>query len=96
MEKALKLACSVPFAIMQKAVAAMDLHAELAVKGTRIALSDVGVGVLFCKSALLGASLNVFINTKLMKDRAYAEEMNAGTEAMLVEGIAEADRIYKK
>ena len=82
--------------IMQKALEAMDLHEELAVKGTRIAVSDVGVGVLFCKSALLGASLNVFINTKLMKDKKYAEAMNAKTEAMLAEGTAKADRIYQE
>jgi len=94
LEKALKAACGVPYEIMERALQAMALHEELAQKGTRIAVSDVGVGVLFCKSAMLGASLNVFINTKLMKDRAYAETMNQKTEAMLAEGIAKADRVY--
>jgi len=96
MEKALKQACDVPLEIMGKALEAMDLHEELAVKGTRIAVSDVGVGILFCKSALLGASLNVFINTKLMKDRAYAEGINARAEALISKGTAKADRIYKE
>jgi formiminotetrahydrofolate cyclodeaminase len=76
LEKALKAASEVPFEIMQKSVEAMEIHKELAEKGTRIAVSDVGVGVLFCKAALMGAGLNVFINTKLMKDRAYAENLN--------------------
>ncbi len=96
LEKALKAACGVPFEIMLKAIEVMDFHDELVVIGTRIAVSDIGVGVLFCKSALMGASLNVFINTKLMKDRAFAEEMNQKTEDMLAVGSKKADRIYKE
>lgn len=96
MEKALILACSVPFEIMQRALEAIDIHEELALKGTRIAISDVGVGVLFCKSALLGASLNIFINTKMMKDRAYAKDMDIRTEVMIEEGTSKADRIYRQ
>ncbi|MDP4094823.1 MAG: cyclodeaminase/cyclohydrolase family protein [Bacillota bacterium] len=94
MEKALRDASSVPLEIMKKALEAIDLHEELAVKGTKIAVSDVGVGVLFCKSALMGASLNVFINTKLMKDREYALKINQETEKMLEAGIKKADEIY--
>jgi methenyltetrahydrofolate cyclohydrolase len=94
MEEALKLACSVPLKIMEKSLDAIALHEELAVKGTRIAVSDVGVGVLFCKSALMGASLNVYINTKLMKNKEYAAEINARAEKLLAEGIARADQVY--
>lgn len=94
MEEALKLACTVPVQIMEKALEAIGLHEELAQKGTRIAISDVGVGVLFCKSALMGASLNVFINTKMMKDRDYAEEINNKTLQLIEEGTRRADRVY--
>jgi formiminotetrahydrofolate cyclodeaminase len=96
LEKALKLACSVPLEIMYQAQQAIDLHAELVVKGSRIAISDVGVGVLFCKSALQGAALNVLINTKLMQDRVYAAALNTKTEAMLAEGAEKADRTYQE
>ena len=94
MEEALRLACSVPMEIMEKSLEAISLHEELAVKGTRLAISDVGVGVLFCKSALMGASLNVFINTKLMKDREYAVKINAEAGRMLEEGMKRADKVY--
>ena len=94
MEEALKLACSVPIEIMGKSLEAIVLHEELETKGTKIAISDVGVGVLFCKSALMGASLNVFINTKLMKNRKYADDINAKANRMLEEGIDKADRVY--
>ncbi|MGE5614359.1 MAG: cyclodeaminase/cyclohydrolase family protein [Bacillota bacterium] len=96
MESALRLACSVPVEIMEKALEAIDIHEELAEKGTRIAISDVGVGVLFCKAALMGASLNVFINTKLMKDREYASQVNGKAEEMLRLGMEKADSIYKQ
>ena len=48
-----------------------------------------------CKAALLGASLNVFINTKSMADRAYAEEINQKANAMLTAYTARADAIYQ-
>ena len=41
------------------------------------------MGAVFCKAALQGASLNVFINTKAMADRELAEELNAKANAML-------------
>ncbi|MGI6705086.1 MAG: cyclodeaminase/cyclohydrolase family protein [Clostridia bacterium] len=96
MEEALKLASSVPLEIMEKTIQAIELHEELAAKGTRLAISDVGVGVQFCKAALIGASLNVFINTKYMKDRETAQKLDDRTDKMLKEGIEKADRIYQQ
>ncbi len=94
METALKEACAVPQEIMRKCCEAIALHEEFAAKGTAIAISDVGCGVAICRAALLAASLNVFINTKLMKDRAYADKINVETEAMLETYTAKADKIY--
>jgi methenyltetrahydrofolate cyclohydrolase len=96
MENALRFACSVPIKIMEKSLEAIALHEEFREKGTTLAVSDVGVGVLFCKSALMGASLNVFINTKLMKDRDYADSTNARVNKLLEEGTKKADEIYEK
>ncbi len=66
MEAALMEAYGIPVKIMEYCCEAIELHREFAEKGTLIAISDVGVGVAFCKAALLGASLNVFINTRLL------------------------------
>lgn len=96
MESALKLACTVPIKIMEKTIEAIELHEELAEKGSRIALSDVGVGVVFCKAALMGASLNVFINTKLMKDREEAEKLNLKADDLISNGSSRADAVYSK
>lgn len=94
MEAALKDACSVPLLIMEKCCEAIELHKEFAAKGSALAISDVGVGVACCRAALLGASLNVFINTKSMTDKAYAAEINEKAEAMISKYAALADAIF--
>lgn len=94
MEICLKDACAVPMEIMEKVCESIDLLEEFAAKGTAIAISDVGVGVACCRAALNGASLNVFINTKSMTDRAYAEEINAKAEKMIADYTAKADAIF--
>lgn len=95
MEKALVVASEAPLHLMGVIMDSMELLDRLAVIGSRIAISDVGVGIQMAKAALNGASLNVFINTKLMKDRAVAEDMNARANAMLEKGNVDADRIYQ-
>jgi len=72
MEQALKDASRVPLNIMYSCAAAIKLHEELSTKGSIMALSDVGAGVILCKAAMQAASLNVYINAKSMKDREYA------------------------
>ena len=47
------------------------------------------------KAALQAASLNVFINTKTLKNRALAEEMNAKCLGMLEKYCALADEIFE-
>lgn len=91
----LKDACSVPMEIMRKCCEAIDLIEEFAAKGSVIALSDAGVGAAFCKAALLGASLNVFINTKSMADREYAESLNEEAEKMIAEYSVKADEVFE-
>ena len=94
MEAALVEASKAPLALMEKIMQAMEILERLAEIGSRIAISDVGVGVQMCKAALNGASLNVFINTKLMKNREIAESMNASADALLEKGNALAEEIY--
>lgn len=95
MESCLKNACSVPMEIMQVCCKAIDLQAAFAEKGSKLALSDAGVGVAVCNAALKGASLNVFINTGAMVDRDCAKRLEQEAETMLVEYSAKADQIFK-
>ena len=96
MERALQTACQPPMEMMRTICKVIDLHDELADKGSVIAISDVGVGVICCKAALLGASLNVFINTKSMTDRACAGALEAEADALLSQYGPRAEAIFDR
>ena len=94
MEEALNVACSAPVEIMKTCAKGINLVEIFAEKGSKIALSDAGVGATLLKSAMQGASLNIYINTKSMKDRKRAEELNQLADSLREEYEAKADRIF--
>ena len=95
MEEATIIACSTPMHIMELCCEAIDCIKVFADKGSRLAVSDAGCGAVCCKAALQAASLNVFINTKSLKNREVAEEMNAKANGMLDKYCALADEIFE-
>lgn len=95
MEEATVIACRVPVRIMELCCEALDAIAVFAEKGSRLAVSDAGCGAVIVKSALQAASLNVFINTKTLKNRETAEEMNAKCLGMLEKYGKLADEIFE-
>ena len=63
--------------------------------GSRLALSDVGVAATMLQTAVKGAAMNVYINTKLMKDRSYAEELNTKTMETVREVDGKCAAVYE-
>ena len=96
MEGVLAEATYAPLEIVRGCREVIEICDAFAHKGSRLAVSDAGVAAVCLKAALQGASLNVFINTKAMKDRAYAEELDRKADSMLKEYQAEADRIFEE
>lgn len=94
MENALRVACGVPMDILRACAEAIDIIEEFAAKGSRLAISDAGCGAILCKAAMQAASLNIYINTKSMKDRAYAQALEAEADALLSKYTQKADDIY--
>lgn len=94
MEKALYEASIVPMQIMKTVAKVMELLETLGEKGSKIAISDVGVAVLFARAALEGASLNIYINTRLMKNREQAERLNKESDDMIEEARRMQEKIY--
>ena len=95
LEKATIIACQVPMHIMELCCKSLDAIKVFADKGSRLAVSDAGCGAVIVKSALQAASLNVFINTKTLANRAVAEEMNAKCLGMLDTYGKLADEIFE-
>lgn len=96
MEEKLLDASMVPVEIMEKSLELLEILDVLADKGSRMAVSDVGVAVQFTRTALLGAVMNAYINTKSMKNREKAEEINQKAKRMIKIGKSQADEIYEK
>ena len=100
MEEALRIATATPVDIMRACARSIDIIAEFGEKGSALAISDAGVGAAFARAAIVGASFNVYINTKAMTDREYADKVNAETDALLEKYVAKAgeivDLVYKK
>lgn len=94
MESALRLACTAPMDIMRTAARVIELHEQLEQKGSAIMQSDVGAGVLCAKTALMAASLNVYINLRSMKDTDYSRALKAETDGLLQKYCDLADSIY--
>ena len=94
MEEALKNGAAVPMDIMRTCGKALDIIGEFAEKGSRLAISDAGCAATCCKAAIRAASLNVFINTKSMKDREFADQLNAEADELLAKYNQLADEIF--
>ena len=96
LQRVLYDATMVPLEIARQCLKAIELQAEYANKGTRIAISDVGVGVIFCKAALQGAKLNVLINTRIMKNKDLKDTIEKELLEIETVGSAKAEKIFQQ
>lgn len=88
LEKLLLEAAKTPLILMDDIIRVMDLLEKLSRIGSRLAVSDVGVGISLCKAAVDSAALNVYINTKMMKDRKKAAQLNMEADELKEESSA--------
>ena len=96
MENALKDACAVPMDIMRTCGEALTVTEVFAQKGSQLAISDAGCAAAACLSALRAAYLNVLINTRAMKDTAYAQNVEKEADELLARYAPFAERIYEQ
>ena len=82
-EEATKKAAMVPLTVMKEAFKTFDLLGEMVKKGNPSSITDAAVGVLATRACIRGAYLNVRVNVKGLKDRAFAEKLVA--EGMEIE-----------
>lgn len=94
MEKALYEACLVPMDIIRQCGRAIELSQQFAMKGNRIAVSDAASSAVLCKAAMQAASLNVYINTNMMKNKKNAEQLNNRCATFIVYYSGLADGVF--
>lgn len=85
LQKATLNAAEIPLKTMRCAFKAFEVLDAMAEHGNPNSISDVGVGVLAVRAAMLGAMLNVKINSAGLKDREAADRL-----------IAEADELASR
>ena len=96
LEKALINAAAAPYKIVEKAGEIRDIVVRLADIGSRLAISDVGVAAALCSATAKGAAMNIYINTKLMTDREYAEKLNEDTRSLVASISTDCDKVYDR
>ena len=95
MEQAALAACQPPLEIMRACCQAIDLLSEMLGRSSPALISDVGCGALLCRAALESASLNVYVNTRSLRDRTKAGALEEKADAMLEHYLPLADRISR-
>jgi len=93
-QAALKQATEVPLRCCQAAREVIDLAATASDKGNLNVISDAGVAVLAAYAALRSAALNVFINTRMITDKPFAEAKLKELEALLAGAESATENAY--
>lgn len=94
MEQCLHDAAQPPFEILKLSAEIVGLDQRLAVIGSKLAISDAATSVMLAHGAMYGAYMNVVVNTRLMKDKEYAENLNAEAKTILDTASKEALQVY--
>lgn len=87
-ESATRYAIEVPFKVMEEAFSSMELIREMAKEGNPNSVTDAAVGALCVRSAVLGAYLNVRINSGGLKDKAFVEKVIKDGQAIVDKTLA--------
>lgn len=90
-QTATKTAIEIPFRVMEKAHASLELIKAMAAVGNPNSVSDAGVGALCVRAAVHGAFLNVRINASGYADKAFVADVLARGTA-IVEKTDAAER----
>jgi glutamate formiminotransferase / formiminotetrahydrofolate cyclodeaminase len=74
-QDATRYAIEVPFRVMQKAFESMEIIQEMVEKGNPNSITDAGVGALCARAAVIGAFMNVRINSADLDDKVFIKEI---------------------
>ena len=94
LEACLRDAAAAPLEILNLCGEAIDLLQDFAQKGSVMVISDAATGVMLCQGAMYGAAVNVWVNTKLMRDRECAEKINRHVDEQMMKYLPVAEKVY--
>lgn len=94
-EKCLKEAAAAPLKILELSCRSLELLKVFGDKGSVLTVSDAATGAGLVRGAVMGAAVNVKVNTRLMKDRVYAKELDDRVDDLREFYVKLADEIYE-
>lgn len=95
-QDATKYATEVPFRTMEKAFEGFEICRAMIEVGNPNSVTDAGVGILCCRTAILGAFLNVKINASGLEDKAWAANIIARGTKIEQEALRIETELYAK
>ena len=96
LEEALINAASIPLQLLTEINDIVFVVKDLLLKGNKMAKSDVAISASLFKSAAESSLINVYINTKSMKDINKAHELNKEAEEITTEIINITKNVYNE
>ncbi len=87
-QEATKIAALVPMEIAERGLDMLDLIVETTRKGNKNAVTDGCVAMMACRTAVLGALLNVRINLGGLKDAGFVQKLADNCDRIEKETIA--------
>ena len=94
-QEATKRAIEVPLRVMETALGSMEVIKAMAECGNPNSVSDAGVAALCARTAVLGAFLNVKINTGNLDDRGFASTVLSSGENLQAQATAKEREILE-
>ncbi|TVR39175.1 MAG: glutamate formimidoyltransferase [Cryomorphaceae bacterium] len=82
-DKATRYAIEIPFRVMKVAFASMEVMEEMAKNGNPNSVTDAAVGALCARTAVMGAWLNVKVNTLDYNDKAFVDQTLNEAESLV-------------
>jgi glutamate formiminotransferase/formiminotetrahydrofolate cyclodeaminase len=94
-QSANKYAAEIPLRVMETAMKAYQLLAEMADKGNPASISDVGVGALAVRACIEGAAMNVRINLSGLKDEKVKSDLQERVRKVTADSESQFTKIHR-
>jgi len=94
-QDATRYAIEVPFKTMNLAYDSMEVIAAMAESGNPNSVSDAGVAALAARSSVIGAYLNVKINTADLEDKKFSEDILLKGQQLVDKAVSREEEILE-
>ncbi|MDI9540942.1 MAG: cyclodeaminase/cyclohydrolase family protein [Bacillota bacterium] len=95
MERCLVAACDGPLTILKDICQVIELLERYGQIGSKLAISDIATASMLAYGALYGCSINIKVNTKMMKNKKFAKKRNRQVDQLVDQYSQMAQRVFE-